>query len=67
MGGHYNYYGQQLFLYTFTKIYFRDYLVYLFEQFHTCNSTLQAPVVEPMWYLCESVMLGSRGETCCNV
>ncbi len=21
--------------------------------------TLQAPVVEPMWYLCESVMLGS--------
>ena len=26
--------------------------------------TLQAPVVEPMWYLCESVMLGSRGETC---
>ncbi len=26
--------------------------------------TPQAPAVEPMWYLCESVMLGSRGETC---
>ncbi len=27
-------------------------------------NNLQAPIVEPMWYLCESVMLGPRGETC---
>ena len=32
-----------------------------------CVTSLQAPVVDPMWYLCKSVMLRLHVETCGNV